>query len=433
MLQRKCSECADEEHPQAEAGGEAQAVPAVVGDVLRSGGKPLDQGLRAYFEPRFGQELTDVRVHTGAQADASASAVDATAYTVGRDIVFREGAFAPETGEGRRLLAHELTHVVQQTGRADRGASGAVAASRIGAPHDATEAEADRVADAVVSGSTAAVPARQGAGTVQRQPADPAKCKADCDAQFKECTKGSFEGSGCLGSLNYCYNRCDAGKAPPAKPEAPAKPAAPVEKAEPKVCDPPKGPGKQPDMVSRTMLDRWMGKYAKQGDQGEGCIPYPYVASVGEKVCTVLYGHQIKDCPVLLKATGKEPTAAERKTAKVSDMTCACEGQRKYDCQGSEGEEQLKTDARGKIAAIRRDLPVDLSQAELDALVDLSLHHGSVPPSLVAEIKKYWCTPEGKDHVRDLYLQSNLQREGSSKVDPAFVARRKARVWPPSR
>jgi hypothetical protein len=74
----------------------------------------LDTATRAAMEPRFGRDFGDVRIHTGRQAEASAGAVDANAYTIGRDIVFGPGRYAPHTVEGRRLLAHELTHVVQQ-------------------------------------------------------------------------------------------------------------------------------------------------------------------------------------------------------------------------------------------------------------------------------------------------------------------------------
>jgi hypothetical protein len=90
-----------------------------VQDVLRSPGQPFDATTRGYFEPRFGHDFSDVRVHTDAPAAASAREVKADAYTVGRDIVFDAGRFMPGTHEGRRLLAHELTHVVQQTGGTD--------------------------------------------------------------------------------------------------------------------------------------------------------------------------------------------------------------------------------------------------------------------------------------------------------------------------
>jgi outer membrane protein OmpA-like peptidoglycan-associated protein len=83
-------------------------------------GQALDPASRAFFEPRLGQELGGVRVHTGAAADAAASSVSARAFTLGRDLVFAAGEYSPATNEGRRLLAHELVHWVQQGGRSDR-------------------------------------------------------------------------------------------------------------------------------------------------------------------------------------------------------------------------------------------------------------------------------------------------------------------------
>lgn len=78
------------------------------------GGRPLSGSVRSFFEPRFGHDLGDVRVHTGGDADAAARAIRARAFTVGRDIVFRSGEYRPETSRGKRLIAHELTHVLQQ-------------------------------------------------------------------------------------------------------------------------------------------------------------------------------------------------------------------------------------------------------------------------------------------------------------------------------
>jgi len=77
-------------------------------------GRPLDSATRAFFEPRFGTDFSHVRVHTDSHAAASARSVNALAYTVGHDVVFGAGQYAPQTSEGRHLLAHELTHVVQQ-------------------------------------------------------------------------------------------------------------------------------------------------------------------------------------------------------------------------------------------------------------------------------------------------------------------------------
>jgi len=81
-------------------------------------GQPLSPALLGYFEPRFQQRLGHVRVHTDGPAAAAALSVDARAFTVGRDIVFGRAQFAPGSGEGRRLIAHELTHVLQQSGGA---------------------------------------------------------------------------------------------------------------------------------------------------------------------------------------------------------------------------------------------------------------------------------------------------------------------------
>jgi hypothetical protein len=123
-ISRKCAACEEEAQPlQSKIVRSSEAFvsgePGIVQDVLRSPGQPFDATTRGYFEPRFGHDFSDVRVHTDAPAAASARKVNADAYTVGRDIVFDAGRFMPGTHEGRRLLAHELTHVVQQTGGTD--------------------------------------------------------------------------------------------------------------------------------------------------------------------------------------------------------------------------------------------------------------------------------------------------------------------------
>ncbi len=83
---------------------------------LPGSGKPLSEPVRAFFEPRFQRELGEVRVHADARAAEMARSLNARALTVGNDIAFGAGQFRPWTGEGRRMLAHELTHVIQQTG-----------------------------------------------------------------------------------------------------------------------------------------------------------------------------------------------------------------------------------------------------------------------------------------------------------------------------
>lgn len=94
---------------------EIQVVPPVIKEVLSGDdGQALDGSTRSFMETRFGHDFSQVRVHTGKRAAESAQSVHALAYAVGRDIVFGEGQYAPQTSEGKRLLAHELTHVVQE-------------------------------------------------------------------------------------------------------------------------------------------------------------------------------------------------------------------------------------------------------------------------------------------------------------------------------
>lgn len=93
---------------------------ALVSDIDSGGGQPLPESVRAIFEPRFGYDFSRVRVHTNARATDSALAVNALAYTIGWNIVFGAGQYAPETTVGQQLLAHELAHVIQQSGTCPR-------------------------------------------------------------------------------------------------------------------------------------------------------------------------------------------------------------------------------------------------------------------------------------------------------------------------
>lgn len=121
VIQRNCDSCKDEEEKiQRKAlpssGGIPSQSPAHVKNALGSGGKPLDSGTRNFFESRFDRDFSNVRVHTGTAAEKSSRDFDAKAYTLGHNIVFGASQFAPETHMGRSLLAHELTHVIQQNG-----------------------------------------------------------------------------------------------------------------------------------------------------------------------------------------------------------------------------------------------------------------------------------------------------------------------------
>jgi len=120
----EASEGQDQEKKKKEEGAPIQrkaagdstpdAAPSLVDDVLAVPGRPLDAATRGFMETRFGHDFSQVRVHSGAIAEQSARDVNACAYTVGNNVVFGAGQFAPESHAGQKLLAHELTHVVQQ-------------------------------------------------------------------------------------------------------------------------------------------------------------------------------------------------------------------------------------------------------------------------------------------------------------------------------
>ncbi|HEY2666807.1 MAG TPA: DUF4157 domain-containing protein [Actinomycetota bacterium] len=132
-------------------GGEHEEEPSPVKDVVGSGGgQALDTSTRSFMESRFGNDFGDVRVHTDARASDSAKAVQAHAYTVGNDIVFQSGNYTPETDAGRHMLAHELTHVVQQRSGPVSGTP-APGGIKISDPSDSYEQEAERHAGVVVS------------------------------------------------------------------------------------------------------------------------------------------------------------------------------------------------------------------------------------------------------------------------------------------
>jgi Domain of unknown function (DUF4157) len=119
--------------------------------VGKGGGQPLDPEVRAEMEDRLGADFSGVRIHTGDQAAGSAAAISAKAYTVGHDVVFGKGAFDPVSREGKRTLAHELTHVQQQR----RGPVSGIDTGRgvaVSHPSDAFEQEAEVTASRVLSG-----------------------------------------------------------------------------------------------------------------------------------------------------------------------------------------------------------------------------------------------------------------------------------------
>jgi len=154
-LGKSCSACSKDDESVLKRsvnkhGGASQHVPQIVHDVLRSPGTPLDNHARAFMEPRFGRDFSDVRIHTDSLAAQSAGAVGALAYTLGKDIVFGSGNYSPHTREGKSLLAHELTHVAQNRSLQRKHSAGI----SIGPENDHYETEADRNAHAVARGDS---------------------------------------------------------------------------------------------------------------------------------------------------------------------------------------------------------------------------------------------------------------------------------------
>jgi len=118
-VQRFCPECEEEEEETLQLkdhGREptSREAPPIVNRALGSSGMPLDPGTRANMENRMGYDFSNVKIHTGSLASRSAQSIQALAYTSGNNIVFNDGQYAPGTPAGNKLLAHELTHVVQQ-------------------------------------------------------------------------------------------------------------------------------------------------------------------------------------------------------------------------------------------------------------------------------------------------------------------------------
>jgi hypothetical protein len=148
--------------------------PSLVKDVVGSGGgSPLDRDTRGFMESRLGADFSDVRVHSDGKATESARSVQAYAYTVGNDVVFQSDKFSPQSESGQRMLAHELTHVVQQRSGPVDGtpAPGGIQVSH---PSDSFEQAAESSADQVMSSAAPTVESHTAAApaAVQRAAAE---------------------------------------------------------------------------------------------------------------------------------------------------------------------------------------------------------------------------------------------------------------------
>ncbi len=164
-------------------GDQPQASP--VTDLLdRGGGQPLEGGTRAQMEGALGQDLSDVRVHRGQEAAASAASVQARAYTVGNDVVLGDGV-EPGSAAGHKTLAHELTHVLQQRAGPVDGTP-APGGIRVSSPSDPFEQAAESTAEAVTSGTPAPTPAAPGssAGPSAQRQAGPEEEEEELQGSF---------------------------------------------------------------------------------------------------------------------------------------------------------------------------------------------------------------------------------------------------------
>lgn len=174
--------------------GLAEEERSPVLDVVSSGGgQPLEEPVRADMEGRLGHSFSDVRVHTGDAAHSSAASVNAHAYTVGSNIVFQRDKYDPGSDAGRTMLAHELTHVVQQrSGPVDGTATGT--GVRVSDPSDRFEREAAATAERAMSAPPAPTAQRfaAGAAVVQREES----VQREEEEEEKDTAQGSFMAGG---------------------------------------------------------------------------------------------------------------------------------------------------------------------------------------------------------------------------------------------
>jgi uncharacterized protein DUF4157 len=208
----ECDECESERlNLQRKAFSKARLsiVPAIVHDTLGASGQPLAPSTRTFMESRFGHDFSQVRVHTDARAAESARAVNARAYTVGRNVVFGTGQYAPEAAEGKRLLAHELAHVVQQSSATRFGSL------EISDPAGGAEREAERAATWALAAGAETGQQTQAPLQVARQPDDaapspePPATPTHVDIVRISCESNAIEFETDAGVRRYTLTDCD--------------------------------------------------------------------------------------------------------------------------------------------------------------------------------------------------------------------------------
>jgi hypothetical protein len=180
-------------------------VPPIVHEVLRSSGQPLNASTRAFMEPRFGHDFSGVRVHTDTKAAESARAVNALAYTVGHDISFDAGLHESHTAAGRQLLAHELTHVIQQ-------ADGIQSNITTSMPGDKYEQEADHTAKVIDTGTSFMLNTHTGLGLMRQAKTSPAAKEEDKDVKELKDKVGGLVKNKFGGDYKKAFDAYDSNK-----------------------------------------------------------------------------------------------------------------------------------------------------------------------------------------------------------------------------
>lgn len=188
-----CDDCEKKKLQRRAVAPAPRDVPQNVGNVLATSGTPLEPAARHDMESRFGHDFGSVRIHTDAQAAESARSVGALAYTVGSHVVFGAAQYAPQTHTGRHLLAHELTHTIQQRSGFKLQRQEAAVSS----PTDAAEIEADRTADAVAGSYLVEDDAQPAAGQMRRTEFLDELQRASCAAADAELARVGRSTEGC--------------------------------------------------------------------------------------------------------------------------------------------------------------------------------------------------------------------------------------------
>jgi GH24 family phage-related lysozyme (muramidase) len=501
--------------------GWTSEAPPIVHEVLQSPGKPLDADTRVFFEPRFGYDFGNVRVHSDARAAESARAVSARAFTVGNRIVFGNGAYNPGIDRGRQLLAHELAHTVQQVPVTGTGPLSGFPAQfpvirrkiicedeegyNCHSEYDPNEDQPKPASPPSESAPARCTPGemvpeeggrricdKQGFWKTIRNPqASPQAAtpkpralthtvnpsmisEAELELEIYEIhefLRGNPESGPdrqrleeMVAALEAAAQQRRQDSANPQKPldlemqkrideirkwlkthpgewkyfDKPKEETAltKLEGPAPPKCPPPSGTGSHPLSVSPKAIVKMKAR--------ETYMSSPYPARVGEDVCTIGYGHQMrrdqakpfcKYCSAIIIKSGKtwkEATKTERNEVKsTADLKCGCT----MSCDPALAEELLIADKAIQINEVKDKLKShNLTPDEFDAFVDICLSVGHFPTDLLDAVNSYWCTNAGKNYVRAFYMTTALKTERSGKSEfseytKGFIDRRQKQAY----